>query len=113
MSGTTKAGRLLSRYIREIASEKVCSTDGSDVGTRAEALARKLWELAEGYVDSDGKTHEPNKAIIALLLDRMEGRVATVDVKDQKSKATIAERVREQSKMRMNALLLKNSKNRQ
>ena len=112
MSKTTKASRLLSCYIRKIANEAVmpmedaAAENGIRMATRAEALARKLWQMAEGYSEEiDGKTkvHAPDKAMIAVLLDRMEGRVPTIDAKDQKPKASVAERVGDQSRNRMNA----------
>lgn len=115
MSNKTKAGRLLSRYIREIADEAVIPMNdagaegGVRMATRAEALARNLWKMAEGYeeiIDGKKKVHVPDKHIIALLLDRMEGRVPTIDAKDRKPKASVAERVGEQSRNRLkNALV--------
>lgn len=108
-----KAGRLLSRYIREIAAEATVpvrdaeAPDGIRMETRAEALGRTIWKMAEGYtetVDGKKKTYPPNKDMITVLLDRMEGRVPTIDAKDQKAKATVAERVDEQSRKRLNAL---------
>ena len=109
MSKTTKASRLLSRYIREIANEAVmpmedaAADNGIRMATRAEALARKLWQMAEGYTEIVGdktKAHAPDKAMIAILLDRMEGRVPTIDAKDQKPKASVAERVGDQARQR-------------
>ena len=81
---------------------------GIRMATRAEALARHLWKMAEGYeetVNGKTKTYSPDKTIIALLLDRMEGRVPTIDMKDQKPKASVADRVGEQSRLRTNALV--------
>ncbi len=109
-----KASRLLSRYIREIAAEATvpvadaAAENGVRMETRAENLARTIWKMAEGYVEDLGKgktkVHLPNKDMIAILLDRMEGRVPTIDAKDQKPKASVADRISEQSKKRINAL---------
>ncbi|KKL49424.1 hypothetical protein LCGC14_2315640 [marine sediment metagenome] len=113
-----KAGRLLSRYIREIAAEATVpvpdaeADNGVRMETRAEALARQIWKLAEGYEETIGgkiKVYLPDKNMIAILLDRLEGRVPTIDAKDQKPKATIAERVGDQSRRRLNALADKNN----
>ena len=113
-SNKSKASRLLSRYIREIANEAVIPLEDADadngvrMATRAEGLARQLWKMAEGYtetVNGKEKVHAPDKAIITLLLDRMEGRVPTIDAKDQKPKASVAERIGEQSRKRLNALV--------
>ena len=115
MSNKSKASRLLSHYIRQIADERVKPLEDADaeggvrMATRAEALARKLWQMAEGYTEhlKEGKEkeHAPDKAMILLLIERMEGRVPTIDAKDQKPKASVADRVGEQSKKRTNALL--------
>jgi len=104
-----KAGRLLSQFIRKIAAEATvpvadaAAKDGIRMETRAEALARKIWKMAEGYVDGKGKVHPPNKDMIAIILERMEGRVPTIDAKDRTPKASVAERVSEQAKKRMSA----------
>ena len=117
MSNKSKASRLLSHYIRQIADEKVKPLEDADaeggvrLATRAEALARQIWQRAEGYTEhlkeGEEKIHAPDKAMVTLLIERMEGRVPTIDAKDQKPKASVADRVGEQSKKRMNALLTK------
>ena len=121
MSNKSKASRLLSHYIRQIANEPTKPLEDADaeggirMATRAEVLARNLWKMAEGYeetVNGKVKMHLPNKAIIVLLLDRMEGRVPTIDAKDQKPKASVADKVGEQSRLRMNALVDKSDSNR-
>ena len=111
MSRITKASRMLSHYIRQIADEKVKPLEDADaeggvrMATRAEALARQIWQRAEGYTEhlKEGKekTHAPDKAMVTLLIERMEGRVPTIDAKDQKPKASVAERVSEQARQRM------------
>ena len=114
MSNKSKARRLLSRYIREIGDQAVVPIGdaGEDSGvrraTRAEALARKMWEMAEGYTEEckdgkKGKVHPPDKAMIAIIIDRMEGKVPTIDAKDQKPKASVADRVGEQSRLRIDS----------
>ena len=114
MGNKSKAARLLSRYIREIAAEATVpvadaeADDGIRMETRAEALARKIWQMAEGYIDGKGKVHTPDRNMIAIILERMEGRVPTIDAKDQKSKASVADRVSEQSKERIKNALAKN-----
>lgn len=106
------AGKLLSKYIRDLADEPVVpiEEDGSvRMATRAEALARKMWEIAQGYdeVLDDGKVrkHAPNATMITAILDRMEGKVPMTDTKDKKQKASVAERVGDQSKRRLNKLV--------
>lgn len=115
-----KANRLLSQFIRSIAAEATipvedaAADDGIRMETRAEALARMVWKLAEGYEETIGgkkKVHAPDKNMIAIIFDRTEGRVPTIDAKDQKPKASVADRVREQSKERIKNALAENTDN--
>ena len=120
MSKKTRAARLLTRYIRDIAAEATipvgdaAADNGVRMETRAEALARMMWKMAEGYTEEVGKNkdgtnkikvHPPDKGMITIIIERMEGRVPTIDAKDQKSKASVAERVSEQAKKRMSAVV--------
>lgn len=115
-----KASRLLSQFIRSIAAEATvpvedaAAENGIRMETRAEALARQIWKMAEGYteiVSGKEKIHAPSKDMIAIILERMEGRVPTIDVKDQKPKASVADRVTEQSKERIKNALAKTTDN--
>ena len=108
----TRAGKLLSSFIRTIAEEKTESISDPDAGgkivTKAEALARLIWKRALGWtefrVEGDGAkdiVHPPDKYLMALLFDRMEGRApAAVDEGDEK--LSVSERVSEQGKKRIN-----------
>ena len=114
------AGKLLSKFIREIAEEihdnplvKAIGEEAVMV-TKAEALARYMWKAALGYsedvdvLDKQGKKtgirpefHRPDKTFIGMIWDRMEGRAAMIDAKSSSDKASLAERVSEQSKKRL------------
>ena len=99
----------LTQHIRKIAQEPVgIEFVPKNSTTQAEALARKMWQMAQGYdekLDSGKKRiHIPDKTMIAEIINRLEGRVATADTKDLKRKATIVDKVKEQSRERMNAL---------
>lgn len=108
-----KAGMLLSQFIRSIALEKTAcvKVDGEDqMVSNAEALARLVWKKALGYteqiVKEGGLTdikHAPDRTMIALLWDRMEGRAPLVNP-DKKDRRTIADRVSEQGKKRSNEI---------
>lgn len=94
----------LSEIIRKIAQEPVVK---GKKGTRAEALARKMWQMAQGYNEKLGdkiRKHAPDKKMIIEVINRLEGKVPTADIKDGKQKATITDKVKEQSRERMNAL---------
>ena len=112
----TKAGKLLSSFIRQIAGEVtefVKDPDGEDrMVTKAEKLARIMWKEALGCeeeqdVYKDGVktgtkkiTHRPDKSMIGLLWDRIEGRAPLMSTDDGR-KLSAAERVTEQGKKRI------------
>ena len=96
--------KTLTQYIREIAEEPAENGEG----TQAEVLAREMWRIAQGYDEelTSGKIkkHPPNRAMMTTIMDRLEGKAAIKDMKDDKRKATIADKVEEQSRKRLNAL---------
>jgi len=114
------AGKLLSKFIREIAEEihddpvvKAKGEAAVDL-TKAEVLARYMWKAALGYsedvavLDKAGKKigirpefHRPDKTFIGMIWDRMEGRAAMIDAKSGSDKASLADRVSEQGKKRL------------
>ena len=113
------AGRLLSKFIREILSEthddpliKAIGEEAVMV-TKAEAIARHVVKSALGYWAEEDvfvkgvKTgvknvyHKPDKSFIYLVWDRMEGRVGQADVKGGSDKASLADKVSEQGKKRL------------
>lgn len=93
------AGKFLSQALKELAQE-VHDTDGETVKTRAECLARIVWNSALGfkekYIDSEGNLKEkliaPQVWAINLIFDRLEGKVPSGD-EDGKSEVTLAQRV--------------------
>ena len=105
----TKAGQLLSRFLRDIAAEKteVAKVDGDDVMvTKAEAIARLMWQMALGFteqrVEGNGLVdihHAPDRAMISLVFDRIEGKAAPMA--EIGKKRTIADKVSEQGKKRI------------
>ncbi len=112
----TRAGKLLSAFIRQIAEEETEALIDSDVSedrmvTKAEALARLIWRKALGYKEVQivkGEAvdikYAPDKGCMALIFDRMEGKApASLDEGDEK--LTVAERVSEQGKKRINEVI--------
>jgi len=83
----SRAGRLLSTFLREIAQEKteILSVEGGipKKVTKARALAAQIWRRALGtytYVDPVTeviKQPPPDKQMIELIFDRCEGKVGT------------------------------------
>ncbi|HDY69118.1 hypothetical protein LCGC14_1727910 [marine sediment metagenome] len=110
MSEKRKAGVLLAGLLKQIALEKteLVQIDGEDkIVSKAESLARMVWQMALGYeenkVTSDGVKnieHPPNKGMMAVLLDRIDGRAVPVsDVGDRER--SIADKITDQGKSRI------------
>ena len=108
----TRAGKLLSSFIRQIAEEEtelIKDAHGEDkLATKAEALARLIWKKALGYTEQKvdgGKLidihHHADKSLMGLLFDRIEGR-APLTIGEGDEKITATERVSEQAKKRIN-----------
>lgn len=106
-----KAGQLLSKWLRQIAEEETefIKDDGNDrMVTKAEAIARLIWKKALGYsekkINSKGvevtENHPPDRTMINLLLDRIEGR-APMSTDMGKKKQSIADKVSEQGAKRI------------
>lgn len=110
-----RAGMLLSSLLRNIAEEETeflkVAGDNDRMITKAEALARLIWKKGLGWTEKvtaeDGTetevSHHPDRVYVAILLDRLEGRVAAVEV-GGKERRTVADRVGEQSKKRINSI---------
>jgi len=104
--------KLVSEYIKQVATEKVAIDDPDAVDviivTKAEALARQIWARALGtYQEEDKKTGKmkkppPDKAMIELIIDRTEGRVGTVSKPGDQ--ISIPDRISEKNKQRLNKL---------
>lgn len=107
----TRAGQLLSQFVRSIALEEtelVKGVDGEDqMASKAEALARLIWKKALGYTEQkviDGKLtdidYPPDRTMMAMVFDRMEGRAPLMNP-EKGNKRTIADKVSEQGKRRI------------
>lgn len=112
----TKAGQLLSQFVKRIALEETEFIKDPDGGkdrmvTKAEALVRLIWRRALGYEevkvdDKGGSTtvqHLPDRVYVGMLFDRMEGRAPLMNP-DKKGGRTIADRVSEQGTKRLNKM---------
>lgn len=107
-----KAGRLLTRFIRQIAEEQtefVKDDDGEDrMVSKAEAMARQMWQIALGWTEVRATVaeapievvHAPDPKMMQLLLDRMEGRAATA-TEDETFRPSTAKKVSEQARKRI------------
>jgi len=113
-----KATRLLTKWVRQIAGEESevqqdTPADAPRMITKAEALSRLMWKMALGYAEvlqdkingqlvENTVVHAPNSGMIALLYDRMEGRVPLASEPEHAGRTT-SEKVTEQSRNRINA----------
>jgi hypothetical protein len=110
-----RAGRQLSSFLRKIAQEEtenVTGPDGEVLMTKAEALARRMFQMALGYSEFNVKTGKTvyfgaDKGMIALIWDRMEGRAVATDDSDAK-KRTLPKKVSEANKQRINDMVKAN-----
>lgn len=109
-----RAGTLLSSHLRKIAQEEtelVKGPDGDAMATKAEALARLMWKMALGYEETnikDGElgvdiVHAPDRGMMSLIFDRVEGRAAPAN-ENLKKKRKLPAKVSDANKDRMNKI---------
>lgn len=104
-----RAGRLVSTFLRSVAQEKVAGETGAV--TRAEALARLLWDMALGrskIVDMEtGKIttecSSPDKHAMDIVIDRIEGKTGTFEQEKTKSES-VPKKVSRKNKQRINKI---------
>ena len=112
----TRAGQILSGYIRDVMEEETefIKADGAcedHMATKAEYLAREICKRATGYTEevTDSKgvkvelVHPPDKVYVQIVFDRMEGR-APQSLTEGEEKMTAAEKVTEQGVNRINSV---------
>jgi hypothetical protein len=89
--------------------ETVTSNENMEPITRFEQLAKLIWDHALGYIEIDVKKgteirHTPDKPFIHMIYDRMEGKIPNATDDTSGSKASLADKIRDQSKSRVNSL---------
>lgn len=99
----------ITRLIRERGNEFHTVDDEGNPLTRLQALALLIWKKALGYTDTDPKTgaetiHSPDRNFVAMIYDRLDGKMAPAIADRGKGKATLSDRVAEQSKRRLNQM---------
>ena len=96
----------ISKHLKDLADELLTIGGTGPKETRAQKLAKILWKMALGYtetVDKKEKVHRPSQCAIACILERLEGRVGSVD--DGKDLGqSIVDRIHELTKNRLNEL---------
>lgn len=94
--------RELTTQLKMVAMECDTTDVGGDLITNAEVLARMIWKKALGYTEeveaADGrpynKTYTSASWAIQLILERLEGKVASVAEADS-DRITVADKVGE------------------
>jgi len=106
-----RAGRALSEMIRAIGQEhtEVVLDDGPKPGppriiSKAEAMARFIWDRALPHKMDDGTWIEPDLNYIRIVLERSEGKPGTVKEEEEKRGETVPDRVSRMNQERLNAL---------
>ena len=99
-----KTGRMLTQLLLSIGDEKgEVSIETGRVITKHEKLARTMWSLALGKPTTDGDGNEvvrpPDKDMIKLIYERIEGRIGNAAETDEKM--SVADRVTEQARKRI------------
>lgn len=112
--------QMLSQFIGQMADEKTEVVQGGSLEqdilmTKGEALARIIWQMALGWKEhedlvKDGvvigkrvKNYPPAQWALKEILDRAEGRAAQVSDTGG-TKPTVAERISDRTKNRLNIL---------
>ncbi len=122
------AGKLLSKFLREILNEEcddpIVKAKGEEavMVTKAEVIARHIVRAATGYtedvdvLDKDGKKtgikpvyHRPDKTYIGLVYDRLEGRASMMDTKGGSDKAKLHDKVSGLGAKRVNQIAKQSS----
>jgi hypothetical protein len=104
--------RELTEYLKRVAVEAHDWSEESGAISKSEALARILWNKALGSkevkVNDKGEereiTNKPESWAIQLIYDRLEGK-SPMAIPDDEGKLTAADKVREMTKERANALV--------
>ena len=109
MNPDKETKKVLAKPLEKLAHEQVDMTPDGEPLTRAQKLARIVWDGALGHEElnkTTGKTEKipPCQWYINLLFDRLEGKTITKVVTKGKDRVPIAERVSALSKVKMNKL---------
>ena len=99
----------ITRLIRERGNEFHTVDDDGNPLTRLQALALLVWKKALGWTETDPKTgtetiHSPDRGFITMIYDRLDGKMAPAVADTGRKKATLSDKVEEQSKRRLNQM---------
>ncbi|MEN6335906.1 MAG: hypothetical protein ABFE01_16760 [Phycisphaerales bacterium] len=110
----SRAGRLLSEYIRAIGTEtdqvvqdevpQGCTPGMPRMVSKAEALARHIWRNALPRTDDDGTRHEPDIRYIHIVLERAEGKAGTVEQEKTDTRESVPDKISRINAERINRI---------
>lgn len=108
-AGKVSNKTLLTRHLKELAAtlSDQMGDDGNAL-TRAEALAKVIWDRAIGWkeMDDQGKEvkHKPEPWAVSLVYERLEGRCPTAEDVGSNKGTSVAEKVGDLSRVKINKL---------
>jgi hypothetical protein len=101
-------GAILSKYLRALALDVETMDDSGDPITKAQALAKLVWQYALGFEKEDPdnpgkKTHiPPDWRAIDLLYNRIEGKVNLMP--PEETGRSLTEKISDLGKAKLNSL---------
>ncbi len=109
-----RAGQLLSGYLRAIGCEATevmqvpvppgCKPGMPQIMSKAERLARHIWQMALPHKDDEGVQHDPDFKYVELVLNRVEGKAGTVEADKESGRESVPDRVARMSVDRINSI---------
>ena len=106
-----RAGFLISSYLRAIAQEvtEVVPDDSFKPGpprlvSKAESLARWLWQAALPRKEEDGTTTPPNLDVAKLVLDRIDGKPSVGGEDPTDGRETVPDKISRMNAERVNKI---------
>ena len=105
------SARQLTKFLKELAMEAESIDDEGETITKGKALALLLFKKALGYTEAytndEGARqetyHKPESWALQFIFERLEGKVPQTTI-DPKDGPTIADKIREISKAKSNAM---------
>jgi hypothetical protein len=109
-----RAGALLSGYLRAIGTEvtevmqddapKGCPVGPPRLMSKAERLARHIWEQALPRTGPDGAVHAPTFEYVKLVLDRVEGKAGTMEQEKDSGRESVPDKISRINTERVNKI---------
>lgn len=109
-----RVGFLISSYLRAIAQEVTEVVEGDTpfgrppgpprLVSKAESLARWLWQAALPHKEADGTTTPPNLDVAKLVLDRIDGKPSVGGEDPTDGRETVPDKISRMNAERVNKI---------